>query len=245
MSEHMKRGGFVPIAFELPFGRGEQGLPALTVRLDDGRELRLAGQIDRVDMAEGADGSAYLRVVDYKTGNNRLQIPDVAAGLQLQLLVYLQVVMDNAAAFTSRPAYPAGVYYSHLQDDVALAESGKDIRPGLKLQGLTVPSYEVVRLSDREVDGWSKLVNVYCSHTGSMRTGLESGQLEDLRQQVIAMLKDSSAALLDGLVAVSPVVDGQRDSCAYCDFAGVCGFERECVGTRRLSDSLPGREAEE
>ena len=43
--------------------------------------------------------------------------------------------------------------------------------------------------------------------------------------------------------AVSPVVDEQRDSYAYCDFASVCGFDRGAVRTRRRRDGLPGREA--
>lgn len=244
-AEHMKRGGFAPIAFELPFGRGEQGLPALTIRLQDGRELRLAGQIDRVDMAKSPDGSGvYLRVVDYKTGYNRLQRPDMEAGLQLQLLVYLQVVMDNAAFFTSRRARPAGVYYANVQDELLLSE-GREEEPGLKLQGLTVPSEEVVRLSDRDVNGWSRLINAYCSPKGALRTGIQGDELERLRQRVIYMLKDSAAAMLDGLVAVSPLVDEHRDSCEYCDFVSVCGFERGSVRPRRRRDALPGREEAE
>ena len=242
-AEHARQGKFAPVAFELPFGRGGDGLPALTLRLGDGRQLQLAGQIDRVDLAEAPDGrTAYLRVVDYKTGAKKLQRPDIEAGLQLQLLTYLQVVMDNAAAFTRREARPAGVYYAHVQDDVALSEDGKEVRPGLKLQGVTVPSREVAALTDGQAQGWSSLVNMYSSGN-SLRTGLDENELPRLRQLVIDLLKDSAAAMLDGLAAVSPVVDEQRDSCAYCDFASVCGFDRGAVRTRRRRDGLPGREA--
>jgi ATP-dependent helicase/nuclease subunit B len=241
----MKQGKFVPVAFELPFGRGENGLPALRIRLEDGRELLLAGQIDRVDMAESADGeTAYLRVVDYKTGNNRLKIPDVEAGLQLQLLAYLQVVMDNAAAFTARDARPAGVYYAHVHDETVLSDDPDGSGPGMKLRGVTVPSEEVARLSDPGVNGWSKLVNIYCNDKGALNTGLAEGQMQELRQRVIYMLKDSAAAMLEGLVAVSPLADDDRDACAFCDFASVCGFDRSAAKARSRHDALPGREAE-
>lgn len=243
-AEHMRQGKFVPVAFELPFGRGESGLPALRIRLEDGRELALAGQIDRVDMAESADGEkAYLRVVDYKTGNNKLKIPDVEAGLQLQLLAYLQVVMDNAAAFTARDARPAGAYYAHVHDETVLADDADGTAPGMKLRGVTVPSQEVARLSDPAVNGWSKLVNIYCNDKGTLNTGLEEGQMEELRQRVIYLLKDSAAAMLEGLVAVSPLADDDRDACAFCDFAAVCGFDRGAAKARRRHDALPGREA--
>ena len=243
-AEHMRQGKFVPVAFELPFGRGESGLPALRIRLEDGRELALAGQIDRVDMAESADGEkAYLRVVDYKTGNKKLKIPDVEAGLQLQLLAYLQVVMDNAAAFTAREARPAGAYYAHVHDETVLADDADGTAPGMKLRGVTVPSQEVARLSDPAVNGWSRLVNIYCNDKGTLNTGLEEGQMEELRQRVIYLLKDSAAAMLEGLVAVSPLADDDRDACAFCDFAAVCGFDRGAAKARRRHDALPGREA--
>ncbi|MBO7668910.1 MAG: PD-(D/E)XK nuclease family protein, partial [Firmicutes bacterium] len=243
-AEHMKQGKFVPVAFELPFGRGENGLPALRIRLEDGRELVLTGQIDRVDMAESDDGErAYLRVVDYKTGNNKLKIADVEAGLQLQLLAYLQVVMDNSAVFTARYAQPAGVYYAHVHDDTVLSDDEDGSGPGMRLSGVTVPSQEVARLSDPAVNGWSKLVNLYCNDKGSLNTGLEEGQMQELRQRVIHMLKDSAAAMLEGLVAVSPLADDDRDACAFCDFAAVCGFDRGAVKARSRCDALPGREA--
>ena len=242
-AEHMKQGGFVPVAFELPFGRGEEGLPPYILRLEDGRELLLRGQIDRVDLAESEDGkTAYLRVVDYKTGRNKLRRPDIEAGLQLQLLTYLQVVMDNAARFTPLTALPAGVYYAHVHDDVVLADEDKDVQPGLKLQGMTVPSLEVARLSDRGVTGWSKLVNIYCTDKGGLRTGLEENELEQLRRQVMYLLQESASAMLDGVVAVSPLIDDNRDACAFCDFADVCGFDRTAVSARRRRDALPGRE---
>ena len=244
-AEHMKQGGFVPVAFELPFGRGEEGLPPYVLRLEDGRELMLRGQIDRVDLAESVDGqTAYLRVVDYKTGRNKLRRPDIEAGLQLQLLTYLQVVMDNAARFTPLQARPAGVYYAHVHDDVVLADDDQEIQPGLKLQGMTVPVPEVARLSDRGVNGWSKLVNIYCTDKGSLRTGLAENELEQLRQQVVDLLQDSASAMLDGVVAVSPLVDDDRNACAFCDHAGVCGFDRTAVSARRRRDGLPGREEE-
>ena len=242
-AEHMKQGKFVPVAFELPFGRGQDGLPALNIRLEDGRELQLAGQIDRVDLAEAPDGSAaYLRVVDYKTGAKKLRREDIAAGLQLQLLAYLQVVLDNTSFFTPLAARPAGVYYARVQDEVALDDDGRGTLEGLKLQGVTVPSPEVARLSDGEVNGWSSLVNLYCSDKGSLRTGLAEGELEQLRELVVSLLKDSAAAMLDGLVAVSPLVDDEHEPCGYCDFAAACAFEREAARPRRLRDGLPGRE---
>lgn len=81
--------GWRPTLFEAVFGiEGREGAgPALVYRLPDGTELRLRGQIDRVDLSP--DGRR-ARVLDYKTGRNRSpRTPDrLARGRALQLPVY-------------------------------------------------------------------------------------------------------------------------------------------------------------
>ena len=68
--EHTKRGDFIPVAWELPFGsKDPDSLPAFKISLPDGRTLELSGRIDRVDMAYDPDsGKSYFRIIDYKSG---------------------------------------------------------------------------------------------------------------------------------------------------------------------------------
>ena len=104
------RGEFIPVAWELPFGSDEpDSLPAFTIDLAEGKVLKLSGRIDRVDMARNEQGdTSYFRVIDYKSGKPSLDIEDIANGLRLQLLVYLQVVMANSNVFSSMPAKEGG-----------------------------------------------------------------------------------------------------------------------------------------
>lgn len=83
--------GVAPVATELAFTDGGEGV--LEVRLDDGRQVRMRGYIDRVDAAP--DGSR-LRVVDYKTGKpisaslkgNPFEDDRFVGGTKLQLAAY-------------------------------------------------------------------------------------------------------------------------------------------------------------
>jgi RecB family exonuclease len=88
---HDEEGDLEPLAAELEFGTGiEGGDPAVTVTLDDGREVRFKGKADRVDRTP----SGELVVSDYKTGKqstlSALKKDPVAGGRLLQLPIYAQ-----------------------------------------------------------------------------------------------------------------------------------------------------------
>ncbi|MDF1799811.1 MAG: PD-(D/E)XK nuclease family protein [Planctomycetota bacterium] len=75
-------GTWKPLAFEWAFD-GE------TYPLEAGSPLWLRGVVDRVDLAEGPDGTRSLRIVDYKTGSPKDYSDDsTAAGTRLQLHLY-------------------------------------------------------------------------------------------------------------------------------------------------------------
>lgn len=76
-------GGYVPYAFEVPFGKGTStGTVEYALA---GKTVRLHGRIDRIDRG---DGGKY-RVIDYKTGKLAGKDDDMAGGAALQLPVYL------------------------------------------------------------------------------------------------------------------------------------------------------------
>ena len=86
-----------PVAVELGFGLPNSPLPAWRLDLSDGRALALRGRIDRVDLGRDPQTGATLVVVaDYKSSPKKLEPLKVAAGLQLQLLAYLNVLRSGA-----------------------------------------------------------------------------------------------------------------------------------------------------
>ncbi len=109
LSEHAKRSGFVPIGVELGFGEGEL-LPPLSFTLSDGTMLQFVGRIDRVDQATSEQG-VLLRIIDYKSKQKTLDLTEVYYGLALQMLAYLDVVLEYAEKLVGTSAFPAGVLY--------------------------------------------------------------------------------------------------------------------------------------
>lgn len=70
LRKHMCSGKFETLGSEITFGSGE--LPAIEIKMPNGRELLLRGKIDRVDIYR-KDGSCYVKIIDYKSGKKRFQ----------------------------------------------------------------------------------------------------------------------------------------------------------------------------
>jgi len=77
-----------PVAVELRFG--ERCDRVVTLALPDGREVRFAGRLDRID--ETPSGA---RVVDYKTGGGSTERERIKRGLSVQLPVYQLAVRQT------------------------------------------------------------------------------------------------------------------------------------------------------
>ncbi len=57
-------------------------LPHWKIALQDGTLLTLQGRIDRIEQAK-ADGKHYLRIIDFKTGTQGLNLADIYYGLKI------------------------------------------------------------------------------------------------------------------------------------------------------------------
>lgn len=72
LRKHMCSGKFETLGSEITFGSGE--LPAIEIKMPNGRELLLRGKIDRVDIYR-KDGSCYVKIIDYKSGKKDFSFP--------------------------------------------------------------------------------------------------------------------------------------------------------------------------
>ena len=86
LAEH-DDGGWVPVAFEQPFGLASAEPLAIQV---EGDTLLLHGIVDRIDR----DPNGHLRIIDYKTGSSHLARQDLVLGRRLQLPLYALAVQE-------------------------------------------------------------------------------------------------------------------------------------------------------
>ena len=236
LSEQMKRGDFRQVAWEVAFG-GSGDLESLSVQLDEDCKLVLSGRIDRIDAAQAVDTETgekklWLRVIDYKSGAQNISVRDIYQGTKLQLMVYLQVALLNAAKFglTGEPK-PAGAFYFSLRDEFTAVSAPPDSEPegnlaGLKMQGLAVKDMGAVLAADRGISGHSAIIPVAVSSKGfrADSSGVTEEELVLLQEHLRKLLKANALELISGAADAIPSYD-DNSYCSYCDFKSFCGFD--------------------
>ncbi len=224
LCEQWKAGDFRPEAAELAFDGRHASV--MSWELGDGEQMYLRGLVDRLDIYRDGD-RIYVKIVDYKTGNPSLDLTEVYHGLQLQLAVYLDAVMEMVERQNpGQKVIPAGVYYYHIEDplvdgsgDPSPEALDEQRRKELRLKGLTN--------GDEEAASHMEPVS------GSQ---ISPEQFGALRSFVRRKVQELGKGILEGDIGVEPYQYKKDSACDYCAFGAVCGFDRRLPGyrTRKL-----------
>lgn len=237
----MKRSKFRPLALELVFGPNTP-LKDVTLELPNGQTAILRGRIDRVDVAEAADGTKLVRVWDYKSGKTDLDLSDVADGLALQLLAYCMILVENGLNGWS--CKPAAVQYFRVGDAFLSSPSGplpeekKDYEweKQYAVSGLFAEEPDVLKKLD-ELITIRPLYPVRLKNDGTVyKTDQNKVLAEHQWPQVFSYVKDRMSRLaediLEGNVELYPYRRGQKKACTWCQYKHVCRFDPAVVGHR-------------
>lgn len=212
---------FRPSEIEVAFGY-PGGPPPLVLTLHDGSRVLVRGRIDRIDRFDSGE-SVYLRVVDYKSGEQRLDASRIYIGMQLQLLLYLEAALEN-----EKNALPAGAFYQWMGDPLVDQEKKyaieSELAKRLCLKGVMLSDVQVIEWMDAAKPPVS--IEDVLKKDGTPRSGKLACTLEELNT-LIQRAHQTAVKLTEeirrGNIAPSPVVDKSNVArCSLCAFAGVC-----------------------
>ena len=230
IAEELCQSEFAPVDFELPVG--EDGVPALSIPLPDGGRVSIDGKVDRVDLLQ-RDGVQYLRVVDYKTGKKEFKLSDVIYGVNMQMLIYLATLSENAEARYGGNLAPAGILYvpaSRPTLSVARGTSKEKVRQEetkkLRMNGLLIDDPDV--LHAMEPDGAGTYIPVTIKNGAPARRDsvVSPGEMDAILRRVKDLAASMAEELHRGRVAAVPL-KGDTDACQWCPYFAVCGREQE------------------
>lgn len=252
LQQQIKKGDFSPAGFEVSFSAADN-LEAMKIPLSADEALHLRGRIDRLDLCE--DGQqVYVRIIDYKSGSTSFDLAAIYYGLQLQLVVYMDAVLEmTERKFPGKEVIPAGILYYNISDPM-VEKSGQpneqqvkeEILRQLKMNGLINSELEAIHHLDNTIEKESDIIPVVLKD-GEVQEGRSSvanrERFDRLRRFVHERVKGAGKEILDGEIGVEPYKSGQRTACDYCPYHAVCGFDKKTSGFeyRRLK----GKKAEE
>ena len=228
MSYHLSKGKFVPLRFEFPF--------------EAEKSSRIHGIIDRIDVAREGD-KTYVKIVDYKSGDRKLDISKLYYGVSIQLPIYMaHAVRLLEKEEPGRKVIAAAMLYFILQNPVV--EASDDITAALTMAkqmratGLFTDANGVIDLLDDQfqTEGKSDVVHAERKSDGSLYAARSEAVSEEEMNRILTYAQKKAENLLSqidkGDIAIAPFEIGNKDfdSCQYCGFKGICGFDERIAG---------------
>lgn len=214
---------------ELQIGEGEKAKVApYKIDLPDGGSITIAGTVDRVDVYDN-DGKAYLRVIDYKTGGKDFRLSEVFEGLNMQMLIYLMCLWDNAKDLYG-DIVPAGILYVPAKTG-GIEKAGRNasdeeinkakLKNG-RMNGMILDDMDVLNAMDPA--GNQKFIKAGVYKNGNkFGNFLSLNNFIKLHKMIDEKLSETALALHGGKIAAMPVVDDKHPhTCEYCDYRNVC-----------------------
>lgn len=249
LKAQLREGEFVPSSFEMSFQRVEE-LNAVNIALSANEKMKLKGRIDRIDTYEDED-HVYVKVIDYKSGNKKFDLAALYYGLQLQLVVYMNVASEiTASKHPDKEVVPAALLYYHVADPLIRTEEemtpeevNKELLKDLRTTGVVNSDQQVVSLLDKSFTDKSLIVPVERKKDGtfSARSSvIDQQDYETVSRFVSHKIREFGREILNGSIEINPCEQGGRNSCTYCTYRGICEFEAGTAGFKtRILASYP------
>lgn len=238
ITSQIKSGQFTPSAYELAFKEngGEESVPPILLELPDGDTILLEGRIDRIDVFEDGE-SKVVKIVDYKSGSRRFHLSDVFYGLQIQLVVYLDAIIQNAHYLKADSLIPGGVFYFKIDDPMVQMdvykpeEVASSIRQALKMDGLVVKDVNVITAMDDSMEAGSKsdVIPAELKKDGSVSSRSSAIDAEDFKrliEHVRHLMAEIGQEIVGGKIKIEPCRYSGVTSCDYCPYRGICQFDQ-------------------
>ena len=232
--QSLKQSEFEVFGHELEFGGDGQYKP-ITVITEDGKKVEITGKIDRVDIMKNPDGT-YVRIIDYKSSVKNIDLNQVASGLQLQLLTYLNETCKV------EDFIPAGVLYFNLinptigtDKNLTDEEVEEKIRQEFKMKGLILADVNIIKKMDTNIEnepkGISKIIPATIKKDGEISdrgtSAVTKEQFVYLQKYMEKIIKQISEEILQGNIEVKPYYNAstKKTPCEYCKYKSICRFD--------------------
>lgn len=213
---------------EMEFGKKGEYKP-IVLTLEDGKRVEITGKIDRIDTAMGEDGK-YIRIIDYKSSSKNIDLNEVYAGLQIQLLTYSDAICKE------EDIMPAGIFYFSLLEQMIKAdkkiadeEIEELIRKNFRMKGLILADVKIIKMHDNTLTtGSSKLVPAAITSSGAVNekwtNGVDKEEFKILQEYIDFIIKQIAKEILSGRIDLKPYNKNGKTPCEYCEYKAICGF---------------------
>ncbi len=217
-------GDFVPMATEMKISAGGD-IPPVRIKLEDGTCAYLTGIADRVDIFE-KDGEKYIKLTDYKTGENSFSMEKLAEYEGIQLFMYMISICESSGERYK----PAAVFYMSgavKEEEVSYSteeDPNEAAKNTISKSGAVLNDQSVIYALAHGDERYLRLPKTAREKKIAVVTNEEF-------EETFLQLKESFAALAgemkSGAAQAQPKKNGQRSACTYCPYKFLCRRKRK------------------
>ena len=241
----LNKGAFNPAKFEVDFrDAGNIDEINITLTIDEEKrikeKMRLHGRIDRMDLYEDSD-NVYVKIIDYKSGKKDFDICSVYYGLQLQLVMYMNVATAmEEKEHPGKNIVPSALLYYRINDpmisantDITPEQINDQIKEKLRMTGIVNSDEEIIKLLDESLVEKSDVIPVDRNKNGSFKASSSIISSEDYKlvsDYVNQKMRSFGKEILQGNIEVNPYELKGQSACTYCAYKSICGFDPSISG---------------
>ena len=232
IKDQVQAGQVDRMYFESVFSQSGEFDPIIVE--NEGRSVEVTGKMDRLDVLKGG----YAKIIDYKSGSEKLAVDDIMSGWQLQLMIYMKAVTES-----KKPLKPAGVFYfkipephlktSKMTADEIKEELQKKMADDYVMDGMVINDKSVVEAITGELTKTgSKIISAKADKDDPQSaTGKAVVDKEDfvaIENTVSSLITKLCTDMLDGDIKADPKESKSKKitACTYCSYRGVCGYDK-------------------
>lgn len=194
-------------------------------KIDD---MQLKGFIDRVDVFQD-----YIKVIDYKSSQKKLDLKLARLGFKIQMLLYLEMLSK-----TENIKKGAVLYFNTkkrlLKSELSILEqeTSENFFKLYKMDGYSIdPVYQQI---DSEIDKESTLIQVKLKKDGTpdkKSKVITQGELDDIIKDIICHIQHLYQEMTNGNISIYPTrsdnqsIDQTVNPCPFCPYRPLCGYD--------------------
>lgn len=212
---------------------GYRNEPFAHLSIDENRSIHIRGRIDRMDTLAHED-DLYVSVVDYKSSKKQLDMNHVYAGVQLQLLTYLEVAKRFIQIEQRKKIRPFGAFYLHVHDPVLKNDRKQNTLrhekwlKEYKYKGLVLNDGDILRSAIAEENDAVfpvRLTKSKTIHGQDIKQTVSNEQMDILGAFVMEKMKEAGRRILSGDISLIPLADDPYIPSVKGEYASISQFD--------------------
>ena len=240
------KSDFKPVEYERKFTReiSDSNFSADKASVEAGSDgivsgkLSITGTIDRIDTCD-FDDKKFVKIVDYKSGENTFKFAELYYGIRMQLPLYLEEAVRFLSKEGKKEVVPAAFFYFTLKDPLVPFDEKDEasyeeycenfLKDALRPDGWFTE--EAVPALDKRLKetGRSDTIKLRLKKDGTPYSGstiLSEAEMKAMMNFTAKKLDDTGKEILSGKKDISPM----EDNCKFCSYREICGFDARIRG---------------